>query len=301
MSGLESLKDLVKPPFANYDIVVYFGCGLFSLPFFNHYVGRHEVHFLKFDLGFKPEFANTVITTLVLLFSVYICGHIVAYVSSLVIEKTMDAFFGKTSTVVILGGQGSKGAVNSIFRSQLQKGFTASFSRSAWLSGVFRLGSHLPLGGAYAVLIVAGVFGFYRTRVPKDVITAAETKLGGFNLTDTSIAVDKPWFKVVEACVINNNSTATSRMYNYLVISGLFRSLCLIFLAASWFEMVYVALAALGYYAPPGLLMLGHGGIIAQIASYFAITIVYLFCLFSYLKFQRRYVEEAIFAFVFTK
>jgi hypothetical protein len=47
--------------------------------------------------------------------------------------------------------------------------------------------------------------------------------------------------------------------------------------------------------------MLGGATWLDQVKSYSLLTIVYLFSLFSYLKFQRRYVEDAIFAFVFTK
>ena len=42
-------------------------------------------------------------------------------------------------------------------------------------------------------------------------------------------------------------------------------------------------------------------GIGPQVFSYEAICFLYIFCLASYFKFQRRYVEEAVFAFVFTK
>jgi hypothetical protein len=90
-------------------------------------------------------------------------------------------------------------------------------------------------------------------------------------------------------------------MYNYLVISGLFRSLSLILLGSLWFELIYLLGRMLGYYNTEGLLMFGVQNWRGQLLSYLLVTIVYLFSLFSYLKFQRRYVEDAIFAFVFTK
>ncbi|KQO07125.1 hypothetical protein ASF09_12885 [Sphingomonas sp. Leaf242] len=65
--------------------------------------------------------------------------------------------------------------------------------------------------------------------------------------------------------------------------------------------MAYVLLRISGYDAPQGLLMLGNSSLPFQLFSYAAISLVYLFSLFSYLKFQRRYVEDAIFAFVFAK
>jgi len=47
--------------------------------------------------------------------------------------------------------------------------------------------------------------------------------------------------------------------------------------------------------------MFGNDTMFFQALSYALLCIIYLFSLFSYLKFQRRYVEDAIFAFVFTK
>jgi hypothetical protein len=35
---------------------------------------------------------------------------------------------------------------------------------------------------------------------------------------------------------------------------------------------------------------------LVRVASYGVLATVYVFCLFSFMKFQRRYVEEAIFA-----
>lgn len=40
MSGTELIKSAVRPPFANYDLVVYFGCGIFSVPFFIKFVAE---------------------------------------------------------------------------------------------------------------------------------------------------------------------------------------------------------------------------------------------------------------------
>ncbi|RYZ78538.1 MAG: hypothetical protein EOP06_28855 [Proteobacteria bacterium] len=134
-----------------------------------------------------------------------------------------------------------------------------------------------------------------------EVIKAADEKFKSLSPHNTSIKVDTQWFKPLEAVVINNNPGATARMYNYLVISGLFRSVCTIFLASLWFEFIYLFSKLLGLNPPEGLLMLGNKSVLFQFLSYASLSLVYIFSLFSYLKFQRRYVEDAIFAFVFTK
>jgi hypothetical protein len=70
---------------------------------------------------------------------------------------------------------------------------------------------------------------------------------------------------------------------------------------SGWFESVYLFDRTFSPVANSGILMIGGGGWSAQFGSWAAIVVVYLFSLFSYLKFQRRYVEEAIFSFVLAK
>lgn len=301
MAAADIVKDLVKPPFANYDVVVYFGCGLFALPLINHYLGQHKVHFMADGFGFEPPFVETLISTLVLLFSVYILGHIIAYTSSVFIEKAVDAFFGKVSTVILLASNAKRGGPNSLFRDQLRKGWKASFRQSTWLSGTVRILFHLPMLIPYVLMAWAGIFGFYRTRMPQSVMEAADKKLQAIPELDCRIAQHTKWYKPLEQFVIANHAGATARMYNYLIISGLFRSLSFLFLICVWFEVAYLALRTLKDSAPLGIIMTSEGSWLAQLASVGTVALIYVFSLFSYLKFQRRYVEEAIFAFVLTK
>ena len=301
MAATDIVKDLVKPPFANYDVVVYFGCGLFALPLINHYLGEHKVHFMGDGFGFEPPFLEVLISTLVLLFSVYILGHIIAYTSSIFIEKVADAFFGKVSTVILLASNDKRGGPNSLFRDQLGKGWKASFRHSTWLSGTVRILAHLPVLIPYALLAWAGVFGFYRTRMPRSVMEAADTKLQAISELDCRIMHDTKWYKPLEQFVIANHAGATARMYNYLIISGLFRSLSFLFLVCVWFEAAYLVIRTFHGTAPLGVIMDSQGSWLSQLMSVATVTLVYIFSLFSYLKFQRRYVEEAIFAFVLTK
>jgi hypothetical protein len=299
MAGPEILKDLIKPPFANYDVVVYFGCGLFVLPIAKHYGWLNPAVLGSFDFGLPSEIVNVVVTVLAVLFSVYIIGHIIAYVASISIEKAVDFFFGKTSTVILASAE--KGDQNSTFRTKLKEGAKEAFTRSTWASGLVRAAAHVPAYPGYVLVYVMGIFGYYRSRVPKKVIELARDKFTTVGLSKTDIAETERWFKPLEAVVMNNHPTATARMYNYLVISGLFRSLCLVFLVCLWFELIYLVSYALGDTPPDGLLMFGLTGAKGQALSYLALLTIYVFCLFSYLKFKRRYVEEAIFAFVFAE
>lgn len=297
---METLKDFVRPPFATYDIVVYFGCGLFALPFIFHYLGGLDARALQFDFGFKPQIVAGLVSALTVLFSVYILGHIIAYAGSQLVEKTMDAWFGKTSAVILACCNAPGEDVGTALRTRVGKRFSKSLRKEAWLSGWVRLAFHFPVLFAYLVIAWLKLFGYFRTRVSKEVIEAAETKLAVSAVSNLTIAEGNHWFKPIEAIVINSNPAATARMYNYLVIAGLFRSVCTIIMWALWWEFTFLLVRFFGIPCEDGLLMLGAHTFVAQVFSYALLTTVYLFSLFSYLKFQRRYVEEAIYSFVFS-
>ncbi|NYD88860.1 hypothetical protein [Sphingomonas melonis] len=312
MAGIESVKDLVKPPFANYDIVVYFGCGLFALPFMLHYgeIFLTEHHntksslitkLSKIDPAFSDQFVVSLIASLTVLVSVYILGQIIAYLGSEFIEKLMDSLFGKASSTVLRGSTDRRGQFKEKIVERINAGAYEHYRGPSWLSSVVRISYHFPVFLAYYLVYRYEVFGYHRTRVSEKVMIAAQNKFAVDNMADIKLDMGHEWFKALEAIVANNNPLATTRMYNYLIISGLFRSICFILLTASWFELAYTISIMLAGNPPSGLLMFGHEGRIAHLASYAAICALYLFCLFSYFKFQRRYVEDAIFAFVFTK
>ncbi|WP_208631338.1 hypothetical protein [Sphingomonas aurantiaca] len=234
-----------------------------------------------------------------MLFSVYILGHIIAYLGSQLIEKVMDSLFGKASLVILRGTETNRDDFKKMMQQQIRLGISKHIEEASWFSSIVRFVCHLPILPAYIAIYLLKVFGFYRTRISQDVITAANGKVANAHIPE--IKQGKEWFKSLEAVVMNTNPSATARMYNYLVISGLFRSVSIILLASAWFELIYTIMKYKGYNAPEGLLMFGNNGIYAQSISYIAVCVVYLFSLFSYLKFQRRYVEDAIFAFVYAK
>jgi hypothetical protein len=301
MSAIDAIKDIVRPPFANYDIVVYFGCGLFSLPFIMHYTQQFRIEMANFSFDIEPAFVSTLVTTLSVLFSVYILGHIIAYIGSQLIEKMMDKLFGKASTIILLGSEIPRDGLSAMVKGQLKKNVAGNFTKFTVFSSVIRIIFHLPMTIWYLGVYIFSMFGFYQTRISKEVVASANEKIQAIESLNVEIKEDCLWFKPLEAVVMNSNPAATARMYNYLVISGLFRSVCTILLISAWFEMVYVIMRIMRYSAPKGLFMFGNETLLFQAISYGILCVVYLFSLFSYLKFQRRYVEDAIFAFVFTK
>lgn len=297
---MELAKALVRPPFANYDLVVYFGCGLFALPFLQHYVLEPlavPIPSIAFTGG--GNFTTTLVATLTILMFVYIIGHGVAYLGSQLIEKTADAFLGKTSSIVLLSSKTNANNRNLIIRGHILKKFGTAVSRRSWFSSLVRGAFHLPVLLPYFALGALGVFGFYSSRVPRYVVATATKNLQGY-IPEARVSLGSSWFKTLEGVILNNNAPAAARMYNYLIISGLFRSTSLILLSAIWMELYYTAHNFMtGHDHIPEWST--HGPIHPSILTISALVIFYFFSLFSYLKFQRRYVEEAIFALALTK
>lgn len=299
MSGA-SLKDYVRPPFANYDVVVYFGCGLFSLPLVFHYlIEPTGLRFPRFRFNIGIDFAQDAISLMSMLFSVYLLGHIIAYCSSVVIERSIDTYFGKISSAIILSTWSE-----SKDRPELRTAWRAdrrskAFRRGRWVQNLLRtifIGPLIPL-----VLFVnlIGGFDYYRSRVPRKLVFQAREKLGEMGYGPAGLR--DPWFKVLEHEVINNNPSATARMYNYLVISGIFRSLSFLFLCSIWAEIYFLIHRRLDgdYLIKP--LMSDTTSLSYHLFAFFILYIVLGFSLASYMKFSRRYAEEAIFAFVLAR
>lgn len=88
-------------------------------------------------------------------------------------------------------------------------------------------------------------------------------------------------------------------MYNYLVMAGLFRSLSFLFLWSSWLTLFYLLMYMIAGTWPLGLTDMGTGHM-AGVIEWFSLSTLSVFSLVAYLKFQRRYVEEAILAMAFS-
>ncbi len=295
MSG--ELKDLIKPPFANYDIVVYFGCGLFSLPLIYHYlIEPSGYRFPRFEFKIGIPIADTVISTLSLLFSVYVLGHIIAYVGSIIIEKSIDAYFGKVSSAILISNASGRGRRSEIVNAWLYSRFRKSFQRGRRMQNAIRLIAHAPVLPLYGFVAVVGGFDYYKSRIPNSIMKLLRTKMRGQKIGP--VRLHSPWYKPLEHVVTNGNQIATTRMYNYLVISGTFRSLSLLFLGCIWLELYYCIHAISDGHFHVKSLMSDENRIGNHLLSLVMLYTVYGFSIASYMKFSRRYAEEAIFAYV---
>lgn len=300
MSLVTSAKELIRPPFANYDVVVYFGGGLFALPLINHYfIEPFDYRFPRFTFDIGYPFANDAVSLLSLLFSVYLLGHIISYCSSVFIEKSLDVFNGKVSSAILLSSYYQPTKRQELINAWVYDHFKRAFVKGERLKNGLRLAAHLPVVPLYIALDYIDGFEYFKSRIPRHVIYLAKEKFKSDNLG--TISLRKPWYKTLEAFVIANNPNATSRMYNYLVISGLFRSLSFMFLMCIWAEILYWT-APTWFDVPIVNPLLSDERSFATGTFGFALLyIAYTFSHSSYAKFQRRYAEEAIFAYVLAK
>jgi hypothetical protein len=293
------IRDLIKPPFANYDVVVYFGCALFSLPIIDHYLLKpNGFSFPTYQLGIGIEFADAAVSTLSLLFSVYLLGHIISYASSLLTEKFIETFLGKVSSAIIISTIKETKVKQEIVSAFIYRKFQQSLQVRNRKISFIRIILLLPFIPLFLIILWIGGFDYYKSRISPD--TLAKIRHKAVNIGLCEVRLDEPWYKELEHYVINRNPVALSRMYNYLVISGIFRSLSAIFLACIWMELYYLV----------HFLITGHSHITVlasdirfgaeKIFVFIALYTIYGFSVSSYMKFQRRYAEEALFAFLLT-
>lgn len=296
MGGLEGL---VRPPFANYDIVVYFGGGLFFLPFFFRYFiepfGVPMPHFLLVDSG---QVTLEVIRGLSIIIFVYIIGHLVAYLGSQLIEKTIDRFLGKISTSILVSIESTPAQRDDELRRIFWERTRKIAAENAKFTSFVRAAFHLPNAFHYVVIYLLGLFGYLDSRIPPESFDKAKAAFSAKVIPLGRVREDSKWYKSLEYYVMNNIPEVVPRMYNYLVIAGLFRSLSFTFLWASGMVLFYILLYCIHGVAIIGAVA-GRSNLELMVTEWFALSSLSVSCITLYLKFQRRYAEEAIMALAF--
>jgi hypothetical protein len=292
-------RDYLRPPFSTYDVVVYFGCGLFSIPFLNRYiVGPMELGWPRYAVPTGNDIADSIVSFLALAFSIYIIGHVIAYMASQIVEKWSDAIFGKISTVMISIADHKPGLRNKRIRARIFENVSRLGQKKTIVATGSRSVPHLSQIPLYLLMLFFGVFGFYNTRLSEKVVAKLQNEYSSIGIADIHVSEHDPWFKPLEYYVMNRVPDAIPRMYNYLVISGLFRSVSLIFLMSSAAIAIHsiVRVSCGEWIIEPAF---GQTNAIYYFYEYAALSVLYYFSLASYLKFQRRYAEEAIYAYIF--
>lgn len=287
----ESIKDLIRPPFANYDVVVYFGCGLFALPFVFHYIATPaEAGFLALEVRTGVAFADSAIKTLFALFAVYILGHLIAFLGSLFVEKTVDLLLGKISDASILGHRRRDQDSYAEIKDWVKRRWFQAWRKGSRSRSLIRLMFFVPVIPSFALAYAIKWFGYFTSRVPDSVYDKVKRRLDSLGLPGP--ALTREWYKATEHYVISNDPVALPRMYNYLVIGGLFRSLTFLFACCAWMEFARFVGAI--YQDTFKYDAINDWQPLAKLVMY---NLLFAFSFTSYIKFSRRYAEEMLFSF----
>ncbi|MBA4757265.1 hypothetical protein [Sphingosinicella sp.] len=296
MNKVDPFSLSARPPFANYDIVVYFGVGLFSTPFlFRYIVAPLGIPIPSFPDSVSYGFADQIIKFLTFSFFAYIFGHLISYQSAIFIEKFLENTLGKTSKFILLSCRSNAKNRNGLFRKSIKKQLCYNFFQMHFVASYFRVLIHIPVLPWYLLTYAVGMFGFYETRIPKNLIYKIKYNSKIIFGNNFVISRKSSWFRWIEYYVANNDPVANARMYNYLVISGLMRSISWIFLCSIWGE-IFLILRKFVLEYPEKSDSLNEN--YTFLITFF---ILYISSSTSFAKFLRRYVEEALIAFALSE
>jgi hypothetical protein len=293
-----------KAPFANYDLVVYFGGGLFATLIFWKYIALplHIFDFSTVASGAPHWWVQDVVDLLVLAVCAYVLGHLVSYQSSYFIEGFIERTLGKFSNIVelttITPSDRSKTLKKKILANTKKELFLSvkipSATNRILVPRIFPTIVHLPVLPWYCIVLICNFFEFADTRLPARMVTHLKRKIIRC-FPEMGDENGRQWFRWVEYHTAYNKPVAAASMYNYLVISGFMRSLAYLFLIAIWLELAHLGIRLrLGY----TMVSHGHGGVLGWALYFFVLYTAYITTVTSYCKFFRRYVEEAIMGFL---
>lgn len=272
-------------PFSKYDIVVYLGVGIFALRF----VDRYTLKTWKFP-AFGPElftansaeatYLQPVLTVLSFIFAVYILGHGVSYASKLLIQPLSHWVFGspyeliscqKTRGLTAKDGYGA----NTTKRQQILTCILKTACFTASLPVILLL---------YVLVQPFKSADLIKSRIPEKTVDWIVPKLEALFSIEGMKSCDIPkWGVAIEYHCYQNLPSAANQMYNYLLISGLLRSVSFMFLMSIWCEIA-------GKLIPRYALSTNLRNWGALLAVYVAFFVSF----FAYAKFYRRHAEEAV-------
>jgi hypothetical protein len=288
------MEDVRRLPFANYDILVYLGVGILALPL------ARELLIVPLGLTLPvvttptdSAFVRAAFETLYLLFTGYALGHVIAYVSSYFVERFIHEWLRYPSDVWLSLGNRRAATRFSIFNSNIN---TTEVSLASLLTGLF----HLPLWPIYALVHASDSFGFYTPKLDAAFLPSVRAKVAKLGIP-TPVTHRSNWAKSLEHYVANNSALGYARLYNYLVIFGVLRSLAFILILLSWVKLLamYVGVNRAANGTVSGVVFrpasaedwIGY----AVISAFAALTVM------AFGKFNRRFFEECVYAFVMTR
>jgi hypothetical protein len=277
-----------KLPFTSYDVVVYFGVGISALPFLSRYVLEvSESKLPPLFSGYSNPLINDAVSIIALLFGVYVLGHGIAVLSSIFIEQFLYRSAGPPSRIIV---EQCTAQPTQSFRSMILERIVSSYWKNSTASDYIRLVFHLPVIPLYLAMGIIRFHGFYECKISPQVSLRLQYRLTKHYDVGSNVLSGHGWFKIVEYACANDHPTAMAKMYNYLTIYGLFRSISFLLLCAIWAEFAFwFTRGGLGFIDATG-----PGTFYVRLSVVYG---AYLISFIGFAKFSRRYTEEAVQAF----
>lgn len=279
-------------PFTVYDILGYFVPGSFMTWVFVSYIHPNDLVKLS-DLINNDIIENSIINQSLSIFIFFVIsflvGHIIAFLSSITVEKLVICYFGYPSKTLLVD-QKIKGPIKH--RTAIRNIIDNIKNARVVIIHIFMF----PLVPVVWFLILTGWHSIVIKTLPNSIAKMIQDKFE--KVTEYSIdpeTSEKNWFIYICYYVINNNASASFRMYNYVTVYGFLRSFCFIFVVFSFisFKNSFYSLYHIYYY---GIFIYNYDADYLKVFFIFMIISSMLFC--AFIKFYRRYSEEAMMAFI---
>ena len=275
-----------------YDIAVYLPGGAVTLLALEALASKFDVDHLHLAMVPSGNSAiEQVILGVVWLSASYLLGHVVAFASSYAIEKFVHYSLGYPSDIwlkserLLHHGEPRRQTFRKIIERNLHD------YPYSWVS-ITILILQIPAGLALLAFRWSRPFGFYNHKLPHGILSDVSSRFSVLNLS-VQIKEKSRWEKIVEHYIASNCMPAYTRMYNYLVIYGSLRILAIIILGYLWY--LFASDVALKTKVPYDIF--SNISIEATI-YYLGFSMLYVVTVMAFAKFNRRYFEETILAFL---
>lgn len=289
---MANINDVKRLPFANYDLVVYFGVGVFVLPLAQKYISNPLKLSFPASIAVPTDgFLSEAVGVLVVLFACYALGHVIALLASYLVEGFIHKWLRYPSTVWLRKCNNRKMSISDIMKRNIRE---TEFNFETFLVSFL----HFPLILFYLIIYYRRLFGFYDTKAPCYLRKMAIERMAQCGL-NVPLNHGSNWLKIIEHYVANNVGTGYLRLYNYLMIFGLLRSLAFVGIVYSW--VAFFRIFGSGVYDRSHVLIgltWDFSPTEPEIFTYFASAFVTTFLVVGFAKFNRRFFEEALYAFV---
>lgn len=284
------MQRIERLPFTTYDVLGYLVPGSFFIIMI--------LHFRLYDL-FKDQFGtfdnmgdfNTVAFLFVVMFSSYIMGHIIAITSAIFTEEHAVYLIGYPSEYLMSDKEmGTRGSIRYVFDRFVSK---KGYKSVGWYLNCLII--FFPYTLCFIILLFCGIGKSFIKPLPPVARQSMDEHLKKKICPTLDASDGRSWFLPLIHYCQNNLPHANMRMYNYIVIYGFLRHVSfvsyifgLLYTLAPFINKVYSR---------------NYGFSNEVINIYFGVSLLLVGFLsfLGFLKFFRRFSEEASMAFLLAR